>query len=333
MTSPSTVSVIIPTYNRAHCVGEAIDSVLAQDPPADEVIVIDDGSTDSTPDVLAGYGDRITVIRQKNAGSGAARTAGLRHAQCDWITFLDSDDLWYPGRLALLHHDLANEDNDDIVMHFADHQMTGAGYEEDLFELRNIQIPEGGTMRVNDALRHALAGLHLNSMAVRADVAKTTKGFPSELTIEQDVYFVCSVALLGPALFSRTIVAEVRRLPGEKVANLHLHQKDPLKARQITQLRLDMVADLSMSPERKKFVRRHASGHLFKLAHAEFEAGKGTPRRHLLRMALNHPNPIIGWLKALPPLLLGRIGFSVIPQNKTNFTRDPETTGEASHSN
>ena len=280
------------------------------------------------PDVLASYGDRITVIHQKNAGSGAARTAGLRHAQYDWITFLDSDDLWYPGRLALLHHDLANEENRDIVMHFADHRMTGAGYDEDIFELRNIQIPKGGTMRVNDALRHALAGLHLNSMAVRADVAKTTKGFPRELTIEQDVYFVCAVALLGPALFSRTMVAEVRRLPGEKVANLHLHQKDPVKARQITQLRLDMVADLPMSPERKKFVRRHASGHLFNLAHAEFEAGKGTPRRHLLRMARTHPNPLIGWLKALPPLAFGRIGCSMVPQKNVAFTRDPDTKSE-----
>lgn len=69
------ISVIIPTYNRAHCVGEALDSILAQDPPVDEVIVIDDGSTDGAADVLAGYGDRITVIRQKNAGSGAAGAA------------------------------------------------------------------------------------------------------------------------------------------------------------------------------------------------------------------------------------------------------------------
>ncbi|MFO8127099.1 glycosyltransferase family 2 protein [Yoonia sp.] len=321
MTSDFTVSAIIPTYNRAHCVGEAIDSVLAQDPPADEVIVINDGSTDSTPEILAGYGNRITVIHQKNAGSGAARTAGLHHARCDWITFLDSDDLWYPRRLDLLHHDLAKEENRDVVMHFADHRMTGAGYDHGFFDLRNIHVPEGGTVRVNDALPHALAGLHLNSLAVRADMAKKTKGFPKELTIQQDGYFFCAVALLGPALFSRTTVAEVRRIPGDTTANVELNRKDPLKARQITQLRLDLVADLPMSSEQRKFVQRHAIGHLFNLAHAEFKAGKGTPRRHLLRMARNHPKPLIGWLKALPPLMLGKAGYRLVPQKKPSFTR------------
>lgn len=316
-----TISVVIPTFNRAHCVGEAIDSVLAQDPPADEVIVIDDGSSDATPDVLAGYGDRITVIRQENAGSGAARTAGLRHAGGDWITFLDSDDLWYPGRLALLHRDLEREENRDIVMHFADHRMTGAGYDHGFFEIRAIAVPEGGTMRVDDALRHALAGLHLNSLAVRADVAKKTKGFPRELTIQQDGYFFCAVALLGPALFSRSTVAEVRRIPGDTMANVELNRKDPLKARQMTQLRLDMVADLPMSAEQKKFVQRKASGHLFNLAHAEFEAGRGSPRQHLLRMARTHPNPLVGWLKALPPLLLGQAGYRVVRQRKSEFSR------------
>ena len=321
MTSRFTVSVIIPTYNRAHCVGEAIDSVLAQDPPADEVIVIDDGSTDATPDDLGAYGDRITVIRQENAGSGAARTAGLRHARCDWITFLDSDDLWYPGRLSLLHRDLAEEGNRDIVMHFADHRMTGTGYTHEFFDLRNIHIPEGSTVRVNDALPHALAGLHLNSLAVRADVAKKTKGFPKELTIQQDGYFFCAVALHGAALFSRTTVAEVRRIPGDTMANVELNRRDPLKARQIAQLRLDMVSDLSMSAEQRRYVQRNASGHLFKLAQAEFDAGKGTPRRHLLRMARTHPSPLIGWLKALPPLVLGGVGYRLVPQREMSFSR------------
>ena len=321
MTSKLIVSVIIPTFNRAHCLGEAIDSVLTQDPPPDEVIVIDDGSTDNTAEVLAGYGDRITVIHQKNAGSGAARTAGLHHARCDWITFLDSDDLWYPGRLALLHRDLARTENQDIILHFADHRMTGTGYDHGFFELRDIQIPEGSTKRVNDALPDALAGLHLNSLAVRADVAKKTKGFPKELTIQQDGYFFCAVALLGPALFSRTTVAEVRRIPGDTTANVELRRKDPLKATQITQLRLDMVAELPMSAKQRKFVQRNACGHLFNLAHAEFEAGKGNPRRHLLRMARNHPNPLIGWLKALPPLILGQVGYRLVPQKKAKFTR------------
>ena len=240
------VSVIIPTYNRAHCLGEAIDSVLAQDPPADEVIVIDDGSTDATPDVLAGYGDRITVLRQANAGAGAARTAGLRQASGDWITFLDSDDLWYPGRLALLHHDLERPQARDIVMHMADVRFTGEGYDHELFDLRGWPVGDGDAERVEDPLSRAISALHLNSFAARRDAAANTQGFPTELKISQDGYFMCAISAQGPALFSRTTVAEVRRIAGDDAANVELFRTDPVRARRIVQRRFDLLLDLPL---------------------------------------------------------------------------------------
>lgn len=94
------VSTIIPTYNRAGLVVEAIDSALAQTYPHIEVIVVDDGSTDSTKEVLSRYGDRIQVISQPNAGPAAARNRGVTAAQGEMIAFLDSDDLWLPEKLA-----------------------------------------------------------------------------------------------------------------------------------------------------------------------------------------------------------------------------------------
>ncbi|HWW62876.1 MAG TPA: glycosyltransferase [Thermoanaerobaculia bacterium] len=93
------VSVVIPTYNRAATVGRAIDSVLAQG-VACEIVVVDDGSTDDTASRLAAYGDRIRVVTQPNGGVAAARNAGLRVATGDVIAFLDSDDEWLPGKLA-----------------------------------------------------------------------------------------------------------------------------------------------------------------------------------------------------------------------------------------
>jgi glycosyltransferase involved in cell wall biosynthesis len=93
------ISVVIPTYNRADFLGESIDSVLAQDFAPYEIIVVDDGSTDSTVEVLAKYGDRIRVIRQANAGFAAAREAGIRIARAPWVAFHDSDDIMLPGRL------------------------------------------------------------------------------------------------------------------------------------------------------------------------------------------------------------------------------------------
>jgi len=95
------VSVIIPTFNRAGCIARAIDSVLAQTYRDREIIVVDDGSTDNTMQVLENYAERIRCIRQDNAGVSAARNAGLRAAQGEWVAFLDSDDTWLPSKLAV----------------------------------------------------------------------------------------------------------------------------------------------------------------------------------------------------------------------------------------
>jgi glycosyltransferase involved in cell wall biosynthesis len=93
------VSTIIPTYNRASLVPEAIDSVLAQTYRHIEIIVIDDGSTDGTLEALKRYGNQIQVISQPNAGPAAARNRGIRAAKGELIAFLDSDDLWLPEKL------------------------------------------------------------------------------------------------------------------------------------------------------------------------------------------------------------------------------------------
>ncbi|MEW5943853.1 MAG: glycosyltransferase [Pseudomonadota bacterium] len=92
-------SVIIPAYNCASTIGRAIESVLGQTCPPAEVIVVDDGSTDATREVVAGFGDRVRYLRQANAGVSAARNAGARAATGDWLAFLDADDWYYPDRL------------------------------------------------------------------------------------------------------------------------------------------------------------------------------------------------------------------------------------------
>jgi glycosyltransferase involved in cell wall biosynthesis len=93
------ITVVIPVYNGEAFVADAIDSVLAQEGVAFELIVIDDGSTDATPAVLAQYGDRISVFRQPNSGEGAARNAAVAHMSGELALFLDADDLIPPGYL------------------------------------------------------------------------------------------------------------------------------------------------------------------------------------------------------------------------------------------
>lgn len=93
------ISVVIPAYNAAQCIGRAIDSVLSQSFSDYEIIVVDDGSTDDTAGAVSRYGSRVNYIYQDNAGDGPARNAGIAAAKGHWIAFLDADDEWLPEKL------------------------------------------------------------------------------------------------------------------------------------------------------------------------------------------------------------------------------------------
>ncbi len=103
------VTVIVPCYNAARYIGAALESVLNQTRKPAEILVIDDGSTDSSADAIAQYGGAVEYMRQDNQGISAARNCGLRRARCGLIAFLDADDLWpansLQDRLALLEAD------------------------------------------------------------------------------------------------------------------------------------------------------------------------------------------------------------------------------------
>ena len=104
------VSVIIPTYNRAHLVPRAIDSALRAVSAGDEIIVVDDGSTDQTEKALAKYAGYIRYVKTENRGAGPARNLGVQLASADWIAFLDSDDEWMADHLQL-HRNFLSKSN------------------------------------------------------------------------------------------------------------------------------------------------------------------------------------------------------------------------------
>ena len=95
-----TFGVVIPAFNGAEFIGRTIESILAQTWPTVEVLVVDDGSTDGTQEVVARFGDRVRLLRQKNSGTPAARNLGLQHAKGEFFAVLDQDDLWLPQKLA-----------------------------------------------------------------------------------------------------------------------------------------------------------------------------------------------------------------------------------------
>lgn len=101
MTDTPLVSVVIPTYNASRWIGETLESVLAQDFTDFEIIVVDDGSTDDTAQVVAGYGERVCCIHKPNGGAGSARNVGIRAARGEYVAFVDADDLWAKEKLRL----------------------------------------------------------------------------------------------------------------------------------------------------------------------------------------------------------------------------------------
>lgn len=138
------VSVIIPSYNRRQRLVRALDSVFAQTRPADEVIVIDDGSDDGSAEMIARDYPGVRYLYQQNRGVSAARNTGIRAASGDWIALLDSDDQWLPDKLALQLQALESAG------------MQAGGAEQVLVHCDEIWIRRG--RRVNQMDKHSKSG-------------------------------------------------------------------------------------------------------------------------------------------------------------------------------
>ncbi len=117
MRGPLPISVVVPAYDAQTTLAAAIESVRAQSAPPREIIVVDDGSRDGTAEVARTLG--VTLLAQRNAGCGAARNAGIRHATQPWIALLDADDRWAPEKLAAQWDALATTGDDLCATDFA----------------------------------------------------------------------------------------------------------------------------------------------------------------------------------------------------------------------
>lgn len=119
------ISVLIPAYNCSKTIQATLESVLSQTVAADQVLVMDDGSTDNTPAILESYGARITVLRQPNKGVAAARNALVNRAVGDLVAFVDADDLWHPRYLEVQRR--LFEEHPNAVAFFTGH-VSFSGY-------------------------------------------------------------------------------------------------------------------------------------------------------------------------------------------------------------
>ena len=217
------VSIVIPTYNRARYVTEAIDSVLSQTFLDYEVIVVDDGSTDNTKDVLRRYGDKIRYMYQPNSGVGAARNAGVRSAVGEWLAFLDSDDIWLPEYLSCQMEQASQNPSAHTLMTNSV-RFEADGSSLNVFQHYGIDYPETDKN-----------GLCLIERPLSLILQKGNPGFPTTMfkresfirvglfnenvTISEDLEAIAYMCLQGPlSLCAKPLAHTIRRK--ETIRNL-----------------------------------------------------------------------------------------------------------------
>jgi glycosyltransferase involved in cell wall biosynthesis len=216
------VTVVIPTYNRATKVRNAIESVLTQTVSDLEVIVVDDGSSDDTGKILAEiYGDRIRYYAQPNQGVSVARNKGVEEARGEWIAFLDSDDLWEKEKLELQFKALERM-GPPCGGCYTDTRLFNHPETRTLFQLAEKSYRHEGIMGVNkDVLRLLVrpggAGMvvHLSSLLARADVMRKVGGFDPKLLYSQDSEFMFRLALLTSFCYVNRPLVWFDRSPAE----------------------------------------------------------------------------------------------------------------------
>lgn len=193
------VSVIIPTYNRESVVRRAIDSALEQTYRNLEVIVVNDGSTDGTSEVLGNYGERIRVIRQTNAGPSAARNRGATEAAGEVLAFLDSDDRWLPVKIERQMEVLRRGGVGMSCCICNARLRSSTGKETTSFEAAGIKSPPAAGILRNPARIFASRFMLFNQVvAVRKSAFEYVSGFDEDLWLLEDHDLALRLAVLGP---------------------------------------------------------------------------------------------------------------------------------------
>ena len=223
------VTVVIPTYNRAALLPRAVTSALAQIEDGDEIIVVDDGSTDETARVAHGLGARVRYLPVAHGGAGAARNAGLDSARNPLVAFLDSDDEWLPGKLArqraimrrwpevrLCFSDFQVRTRDGVLRrhylsrwHHASRRWS--------YALGPAQVLAGAQLHIGELYPLLMSRLYVATFTamVRADGARPLPRFPVDLPTYEDWEFFGRVAALGPSAYldAETAVQHGHHLP------------------------------------------------------------------------------------------------------------------------
>jgi glycosyltransferase involved in cell wall biosynthesis len=215
------VSVVIPTFNRAAYVVDAVRSVLRQTLPPREIIVVDDGSTDGTREALAPFADAIKYIRQDNSGVSAARNRGIEESTCAWVAFLDSDDVWFEKKLEIQAADVTS--HPEVILHVVDALVTRPQLGErvryfDSSGFGKTRDAQGGVVRRPFASMVEYWFASVVCSIIRRDALVRAGLFDAGLTLHEDYDLFLRLALEGPWFIRPELLAEFRRLGGPNLS-------------------------------------------------------------------------------------------------------------------
>lgn len=311
-------SVVIPTFNRAQLVRSSIDSVLAQTHPATEIVVVNDGSSDNTLEVLATYGNKIRVVSQPNGGLSAARNAGIRAATCDWIAFLDDDDEYTPQRLAIAAESIQKHPNASV--HATNTSMVSeTGEELDLFAVRGMKA--GILMPANRTVAWALRGCFFaQSLVIRRQTLFDVGLFRK--TFYEDMDLLVRLIPRTPWIVDeRTALRLIRR--GEARPNLSaVWRSQPVeRCEALVRIHREALATPGLDDGEARLVRTGLGGYLFELGCAQLEAGNREAAKAALRDASNVAPSLGSKFKAMAVGVGGKTALGWLHRLKRNQTR------------
>jgi glycosyltransferase involved in cell wall biosynthesis len=200
------VTVLIDTYNHERFIEEAVVSVVEQDFPASEmeILVVDDGSTDRTPEVLAKFAPRVRVLRKKNGGQASAFNLGIPEASGEIVAFLDGDDWWTRDKLSRVVKALEDEPGVGIIGHGI--VIVGPGENEQVEILREGFRFKADTLDGARMLRRRGAFLGTSRMTIRADLLRRIGPVPEAIRVQADEYlFTLASVMAGARILEETL--------------------------------------------------------------------------------------------------------------------------------
>jgi len=301
------VSVIIPTYNRAYCIKDAIDSVLAQSYCGCELIVVDDGSTDNTSEIIASYGSKVKYIRQENAGVSSARNRGIREARGEWIAFLDSDDIWLPEKLAIQVEGIAK--HPEAVAHMVDALIEMPdGSSISTFMMRRLKDEfEKQPYRLRPLLDVLKTQYWTSTWLVRRSVVSSAGYFDERFRIYEDLDCLTRVALEGPFMVSCISAVKMKRRGNDDIALSNLHRKSTNEAlSNLLSIYKRLKADRRLNKKERRYVCRQLSGTRHELALLQRTSGSwGSYVRGMADSVIDDPG-----LRSIARVVVSVVGLS-----------------------